>query len=407
MTFACIEYTTKTRRIWRPTPEKPNYLCDPDKEIDPTSFGCYTTALDGEHIPLTGLIYDSATHPPSKIRRLRQDLFRRRHGAFGPYSLAYLKKFDVLLVIYQISNSHELVRFVERTREEFPDTILVSCSSPPFGRLREHWKDHPETAERYRAFLAATHVNMNVCRATVPFYRAFTPTPSLYLPQPYPVEYALSVAQAAHDPAMPDAPSGLSARAAMVSRQGGTSERAFPEPASVGPARKARGAGEPGSDPLPWQNPPRPPDIIVQMDGDLSHNPSDVPRLLKELEYSDLAIGSRYVRGGGTANWALGRRLLSRGANVFARTMTGASVHDLTGGFNAWRASLLSAVRPNTINADGYGYLIELKVRAARSGARIVEVPILFTERRSGVSKLSKRVMWEAVGVVLRLSSER
>lgn len=195
MTFACIEYTTKTRRIWRPTTARPNYLCDPDKEIDPTSFGCYTTALDGEHIPLTGLIYDSATHPPSKIRRLRQDLFRRRHGAFGPYSLAYLKKFDVLLVIYQISNSHELVRFVERTREEFPDTILVSCSSPPFGRLREHWKDHPETAERYRAFLAATHVNMNVCRATVPFYRAFSPTPSLYLPQPYPVEYALSRVQ--------------------------------------------------------------------------------------------------------------------------------------------------------------------------------------------------------------------
>lgn len=196
MRFACIEYTTKTGKIWRPTPEKPNYLCDPEKEIDPTSFGCYTTALDGEHLPLTGLVYNSLQQPPSKIRRLRQDLFRRKRGVFGPYSLQYLKKFDVLLVIYQISNDREIVRFTQRVRSELPGTILVSCSSPPFGRLREHWKDHPETAARYRAFLDESHVNMNVCRATVPWYRAFSTTPSLYLPQPYPVEHALQVVKA-------------------------------------------------------------------------------------------------------------------------------------------------------------------------------------------------------------------
>lgn len=194
MRFACIEYTTKARRIWRPTTARPNYLCDPDKEIDPTSFGCYTTALNGEHVPLSGLIYGSLERPPSKLQRLRQDFARRTRGAFRPYGLRSLAKFDTLLAIYQLSNDDELVRFVERTRATFPDTVLASCSSPPFGRLRDHWKDHPETAERYRAFLAATHMNMNVCRATVPFYRLLTKTPSLYLPQPYPVEYAIAVA---------------------------------------------------------------------------------------------------------------------------------------------------------------------------------------------------------------------
>lgn len=191
MRFACVEYTTKTGQIWRHTPERPNYLCDPEKEIDPTSFGCYTSALNGEHLPLTGLIYGSLERSPSKIRSVRQDLFRRAAGSFRPYDLAYLRRFDVLLVIYQISNDDELVRFTERLRRTLPHTLVVSCSSPPFGRLREHWKDHPETAERYRAFVGATHFNMNVCRATVPWYRAFTGTPSLYLPQPYPVEYAI------------------------------------------------------------------------------------------------------------------------------------------------------------------------------------------------------------------------
>lgn len=248
MRFACIEYTTKTDRIWRPTPERPNYLCDPEREIDPTSFGCYTTALDGEHVPLTGLIYGSLEYPPSIRQRAQQDVARRFGGSFRPYNLNYLQKFDVLLVVYQMSNDDELVRFMQRVRKEFPDIIIVSCSSPPFGRLREYWKDHPETVERYRAFIRSSHFNMNVCRATVPWYRAFTDVPSLYLPQPYPVEYAME--QVGLDgPAKPDAPSGLSARAGTDPRAPrGESERAFPEPASPGLAKKARGAGELGPD---------------------------------------------------------------------------------------------------------------------------------------------------------------
>lgn len=196
MRFACVEYTTKTGRIWRHTPERPNYLCDPVREIDPTSFGCYTSALSGVHIPLSGLMYGQLDAPPSRAQRVRQDLARRMLGSFRPYDLSYLKPFDVLLVIYQTSNDDELVRFVHRLRAELPQTMIVSSSSPPFGRLRDAWRTNPETAFRYRAFLDASHVNMNVCRATVPYYRGLSRTPSLYLPQPYPVEYALQVAQA-------------------------------------------------------------------------------------------------------------------------------------------------------------------------------------------------------------------
>lgn len=146
------------------------------------------------------------------------------------------------------------------------------------------------------------------------------------------------------------------------------------------------------------------PDSIVQMDADFSHNPADIPRLLRALERADLAIGSRYVRGGGTKNWSLGRRVMSRTANLVAHTLTRTPVDDLTGGFNAWRSSLLHTVLPWTIHADGYGYLVELKVRAARHGGRITEVPITFVERRAGQSKLSRGVIWEAVGVVGRLA---
>ncbi|TSC63496.1 MAG: hypothetical protein G01um1014106_484 [Parcubacteria group bacterium Gr01-1014_106] len=192
MRFACVEYTTKTGAMWRHTPERPNYLADPEKEIDPTSFGCYTSAFEGVHVPLSGLIYESLTKPPSAFRRLRQDLTRTRTGAFASYDLSLLASLDVLLVIYQMSNDDELVRFVQRVRKEFPDLILVSSSSPPFGRLREHWKDHPDAITRYQAFINATHMNMNVCRATVPYYTHLVETPSLYLPQPYPVEYAIS-----------------------------------------------------------------------------------------------------------------------------------------------------------------------------------------------------------------------
>ncbi|MBB6052066.1 polyprenol monophosphomannose synthase [Armatimonas rosea] len=140
---------------------------------------------------------------------------------------------------------------------------------------------------------------------------------------------------------------------------------------------------------------------LVQMDADLSHNPCDVPRLL--AADADLVIGSRYVAGGGTANWGLGRRLLSRGGCLYARTILGLPLQDLTGGFKCWRRAALEAVNLPEIRSNGYSFQIEMTWRALQAGFRATEVPILFTDRVDGVSKMSKRIVFEAVGMVWRL----
>ncbi|TSC72501.1 MAG: family 2 glycosyl transferase [Parcubacteria group bacterium Gr01-1014_38] len=149
------------------------------------------------------------------------------------------------------------------------------------------------------------------------------------------------------------------------------------------------------------------PESIVQMDADFSHHPDDVPRLLATLEHADLVVGSRYCPSGSVANWNWRRRFLSRVANEYARLLTRVSVRDLTAGFCAWRADVLRRVAPSTIRADGYGYLLAMKVRAARLGTRIAEVPIIFRERRGGVSKISSHVIGEAALLVLRLAIRR
>lgn len=140
---------------------------------------------------------------------------------------------------------------------------------------------------------------------------------------------------------------------------------------------------------------------LVQMDADLSHNPCDVTRLL--AADSDLVIGSRYVAGGGTANWGLGRRLLSRGGCLYARTILGLPLQDLTGGFKCWRRAALEAVNLPEIRSNGYSFQIEMTWRALQAGFKATEVPILFTDRVDGVSKMSKRIVFEAVGMVWRL----
>lgn len=145
-------------------------------------------------------------------------------------------------------------------------------------------------------------------------------------------------------------------------------------------------------------------DVIVQIDCDFSHDPRDVPRLLAALQDgSDLALGSRYVRGGGTPGWAIGRRLISRGGSLFAGIVLGLPAHDLTGGFKAWRAPLLRAVDLDEVGAQGYGFQVEMTWRAYRLGARVAEVPIVFGERRAGESKMSRRIVMEALWMVLRL----
>ena len=145
-------------------------------------------------------------------------------------------------------------------------------------------------------------------------------------------------------------------------------------------------------------------DIIVQMDADLSHSPNDIPRLLTALDSADCAIGSRYCQGGGTVGWPLNRKLISKLGNWYARRSTGIPLNDITAGFAAWNANILSSVIAKPITSDGYVFQIELKYRAWKQSARIVEVPIVFHERERGASKMSRRTIMEAVHRVHALS---
>jgi dolichol-phosphate mannosyltransferase len=139
-------------------------------------------------------------------------------------------------------------------------------------------------------------------------------------------------------------------------------------------------------------------ELLFQMDADLSHDPADLPRLRAPLEagQADLVLGSRYAPGGGTAGWGLGRRALSRWGSFYARTLLRLPVRDLTGGFKGWRRETLAAADPSAADSRGYSFQVETTLRAARSGARVLEVPILFTERRAGRSKMSLGIALEA-----------
>ncbi|HEV3473368.1 MAG TPA: polyprenol monophosphomannose synthase [Actinomycetota bacterium] len=143
-------------------------------------------------------------------------------------------------------------------------------------------------------------------------------------------------------------------------------------------------------------------DAVVEMDADLSHDPRDVPRLLAALEEADLAIGSRYVPGGGTRNWGRFRHLLSRSANVYARALLGFAVADSTAGFRAYRTGWLATQDLSTITSEGYAFQIEMTRRVHLSGGRIDEVPITFVERTEGRSKMSRRIVFEALWAVAR-----
>jgi dolichol-phosphate mannosyltransferase len=144
---------------------------------------------------------------------------------------------------------------------------------------------------------------------------------------------------------------------------------------------------------------------LVQMDADWSHDPAVLPELVRPVadDGADLVIGSRYVDGGGVVDWGIGRRVISRGGSVFARTVLGLEPHDLTGGFKAWRAATLDAIPFDGIHAGGYVFQIEMTYRASRAGARVREVPITFRDRRVGQSKMSRRIVVEALLVVLQL----
>jgi len=144
--------------------------------------------------------------------------------------------------------------------------------------------------------------------------------------------------------------------------------------------------------------------FVVQMDADGSHDPALLPAFLEVLRQgTDLVLGSRYVRGGGTVDWPLLRRFVSLGGNLYAQTVLWLPYRDLTSGFKAWRAETLRAVQPATVTSTGYVFQVELTWRAHRAGAHIRELPITFVERRIGQSKMTGGIFLEAARQVLRL----
>jgi dolichol-phosphate mannosyltransferase len=150
-------------------------------------------------------------------------------------------------------------------------------------------------------------------------------------------------------------------------------------------------------------------ELVLTMDCDFSHDPTDVPRLLESSREADLVLGSRYVAGGRVENWGALRRFVSSGGSLYARTLLGVGIRDLTGGFKCYRREVLQRIDLSTIKSTGYAFQIETTYRALRAGFRVREIPITFADREAGSSKMSKRIFLEAVWKVpaLRVAALR
>ena len=144
-------------------------------------------------------------------------------------------------------------------------------------------------------------------------------------------------------------------------------------------------------------------DQLVEMDADFSHHPSFLPAMLNLMNEHDFVIGSRYVAGGGTVNWGILRKIISRGGSLYSRMVLGAPIRDFTGGFNGWNRRVLEGIDLDTLEAGGYSFQIELKYRAFRKGFRFKEFPILFEDRRVGKSKMNSKIVIEALSLVPKL----
>ena len=145
-------------------------------------------------------------------------------------------------------------------------------------------------------------------------------------------------------------------------------------------------------------------DVLVQMDTDLSHDPAHLPAMLRAIEEgADVVLGSRNIAGGGVRGWGLGRHVLSKGGSLYSRTILGLSIRDLTSGYKAFRREVLEGLDLASIRSEGYSFQIEMTWRALRGGFSVVEVPIVFVDRRAGESKMSRQIFLEAVAMVWKL----
>ena len=144
-------------------------------------------------------------------------------------------------------------------------------------------------------------------------------------------------------------------------------------------------------------------DLVFEMDADFSHDPDSIPAFLEAVKDADLVLGSRYLNGVTVVNWPLSRLILSYGANVYTRLITGMPLKDATGGYKCFRRTTLESINLDRVRSDGYGFQIEMNFKAWRQGLRIKEIPILFVDRRVGISKMNRKIIWEAMWLVWKL----
>lgn len=144
-------------------------------------------------------------------------------------------------------------------------------------------------------------------------------------------------------------------------------------------------------------------DLVFEMDADFSHDPDSLPTFLEAIQDADLVVGSRYLNGVTVVNWPLSRLILSYGANVYTRIITWMPLKDATGGFKCFRRATLEKLDLSRVNSDGYGFQIEINFKVWRKGLRVVEIPIIFEDRRVGISKMNNKIVWEAMWLVWKL----
>ena len=192
--FACVELYTKSGEIWRPTPEKPNYLCDQRYEIDVNSFGCWTSALDGEHIPLSWFVTGKKGRPAhQKATLLERGIHKAKKSLFKetfPYrNLDYVKRFDVVLVCHHESAHWEMLHFLKKAKEVSPSTLfLATYGVYQLGRVRELWRN-PRWYRSLMEFIETSDLFLIVNRAAQEYFQLATPKPAVYFPPFYPYEY--------------------------------------------------------------------------------------------------------------------------------------------------------------------------------------------------------------------------
>jgi dolichol-phosphate mannosyltransferase len=144
-------------------------------------------------------------------------------------------------------------------------------------------------------------------------------------------------------------------------------------------------------------------EFVFEMDADFSHDPNDIPRFLEEIKNADLVVGSRYINGVRVLNWPIRRLLLSYGASVYTRIMTGLPVYDATGGYKCFRREVLNSINLDRVRSNGYAFQIEMNFKSWKKGFRVQELPITFLDRRHGTSKMSKQIIYEALFMLFTL----